>query len=55
MAEQTFHAGHDCSLRLFEDDEGWSRAECGCGWLSPPCPDLETAADFWARHVKADQ
>ena len=38
-------------LSLCSDFEGWDTAECDCGWVSPPCPDLETAAEFYAQHV----
>lgn len=40
----------DHGLTLTEDDDGWAVAECGCGWISPPCPDDETAAGFWGDH-----
>ena len=39
------------SLDLCSDFEGWDYAECRCGWVGPPCPDLETAAEFYAQHV----
>lgn len=37
-------------LTTLTDDEGWGLAECTCGWISPPCPDRDTAAEFWADH-----
>ena len=36
---------------LDRDDEGWDFCRCDCGWISPPCPDTETAVEFWGDHV----
>lgn len=38
-------------VNLYEDDDGWWVSECGCGWFSPPCPDLNTAAEVWGGHL----
>lgn len=38
-------------LNLCSDFDGWDYAECDCGWVGPPCPDLETAAEFYAQHI----
>lgn len=40
----------DHSLDLDKDEDGWDYAACSCGWISPPCPDVETAADFYGEH-----
>jgi hypothetical protein len=37
-------------LNLEQDEDGWDFASCACGWFSPPCPDVETAADFYGDH-----
>ena len=34
--------------------EGWDFSSCSCGWVSPPCPDTDTACDFWGDHLKAE-
>ena len=39
------------SLTLTDDGDGWDVAECSCGWVSPPCPDTEIAAEFYADHL----
>ncbi len=39
---------HDLTFEINED--GWDCATCDCGWTSPPCPDIETAADSWGDH-----
>lgn len=39
------------SLDLDKDEEGWSISACSCGWISPSCPDDETAAEFFTDHV----
>ena len=36
---------------LDRDDEGWDFCRCDCGWISPPCPDTETAVEFWGDHI----
>ena len=36
---------------LDRDDQGWDFSRCDCGWISPPCPDTETAVDFWGDHI----
>ena len=36
------------------DAEGWDFCRCDCGWVSPPCPDTETALDFWGDHIMAE-
>lgn len=41
---------HD-SMRFGVDQEGWDFAICECGWISPPSPGRETAAEFWADHI----
>ena len=33
---------------LDRDEQGWDFCRCDCGWISPPCPDTETAVEFWA-------
>ena len=33
------------------DEQGWDFCRCDCGWISPPCPDTETAVEFWGDHV----
>ena len=33
------------------DEQGWDFCRCGCGWISPPCPDTETAVEFWGDHI----
>ena len=38
------------ALTLMKDDEGWDISECQCGWVSPPSPDVEIAAEFYAEH-----
>lgn len=38
-------------LTLVQDADGWDFAECSCGWVGPPCPGLDIAAEFWADHV----
>lgn len=44
---------HDLSLVVVD---GWDVAECSCGWVSPPTPDVETAAEFWGDHrVEVEQ
>lgn len=45
----TFHG-----LNLKTDPEGWDYAECDCEWQGPPCPDRDTAAEFWADHMLAE-
>lgn len=37
-------------LTLDEDEDGWNISTCECGWESPPCPDAEIAAEFFADH-----
>lgn len=37
-------------LNLEQDEEGWDYASCACGWVGPPCPDSETASEFYAEH-----
>jgi hypothetical protein len=39
----------DHALEL-HDEDGWDVATCDCGWVGPPCPDRETAAEFYAEH-----
>ena len=41
----------DHYLTLCNDFDGWDYAECACGWVGPPCPDVETAAEFYSQHV----
>lgn len=48
-------ADPDHMLELTQDDDGWDIAKCDCGWVSPPCPDSATAAEFWADHREADR
>lgn len=36
--------------RQMEDDMGFFIPSCGCGWVGPPCPDEETATDFYGDH-----
>ena len=43
------------SLTLQQDDDGWDIAECSCGWVGPPCPDKEIAAEFWGQHLLNEQ
>lgn len=38
-------------LDLTTDDDGWDIAECSCGWMSPACPDVTTAAEVWGGHL----
>jgi len=40
--------GHGCYFD--EDDMGFYMARCACGWLSPPVPDKEDAADAYGDH-----
>lgn len=42
-------SGH--CLEELTDEDGWDVAVCDCGWKSPPSPDKETAAEFWANHA----
>lgn len=37
-------------LTLDKDGDGWDFASCLCGWISSPCPDVETAAEFYGDH-----
>jgi hypothetical protein len=39
-----------CSLTLTDDGDGWAVAKCACGWVGPPCPDEEIAAEFYTDH-----
>lgn len=48
MTAQPGGCGH--CLTLDHDDDGWSISTCACGWVSPPCPDVEIAAEFYADH-----
>lgn len=43
----------DHAIELTQDDDGWDIAQCGCGWVSPPCPDPDIAAGFWGDHLTA--
>ena len=47
--EMAFNLAHGLD-ELAEDDEGWWRATCECGWESPPCPGKEEAIDFFGDH-----
>ncbi len=38
-------------ISLHQDDEGWDYATCSCGWVGPPCPGADIAADFYADHA----
>lgn len=39
------------TVEICQDDDGWWVAECGCGWVTPACPDLNTAAEVWGGHL----
>lgn len=39
---------HDIEL---DKDDGWWIARCDCGWFSPECPDVSTAASVWGGHL----
>lgn len=39
---------HEVTLEV--DGEGWHVATCECGWSGPPCPDSETASEFYGDH-----
>ena len=41
----------ECAITLTVDEQGWDLCRCDCGWISPPCPDTETAVDFWGDHI----
>lgn len=36
---------------LDTDADGWDFSRCDCGWVSPPCPDTDTAVEFWGDHI----
>jgi hypothetical protein len=40
-------------ISLTEDDDGWRLAECSCGWVTPPMPDHDEAAQMWGEHLHA--
>lgn len=42
----------ECALTLTVDEHGWDLCRCDCGWISPPCPDTETAVEFWGDHIR---
>lgn len=42
-------------ISLFEEDEdGWWVAECACGWITPPVPGADDAADMYGDHRAAE-
>ena len=43
------------AIELTQDDDGWDMSRCDCGWVSPPCPDPDTAAGFWGDQLTASQ
>lgn len=48
MSDETeIDDSHELTLVV---DDGWDVAECSCGWVGPPCPGKDTAAEFWAEH-----
>lgn len=41
------------TLTLDQDEGGWDVPTCSCGWVGPPCPDTEIAAEFYTDHRMA--
>lgn len=40
-------------LTLCSDFLGFDYAECECGWVGPPCPGTDLAAETYAEHIAA--
>lgn len=42
-----------CSATTYHEDEtGWFKAECGCGWSEAPFPDLDATIDALMQHAR---
>lgn len=42
---------HVTATGIGQDEDGWYRAVCACGWESAPVPDIETCADTLMLHA----
>lgn len=38
---------------IVDAEDGFYQPRCACGWLGPPGPDHEDAANFWGQHLVA--